>query len=428
VPFKELILAGDPRWVLAVYTVLVLVHLSFQQWCAHWAARALPGAPPRPPSRPVPAVDVIVPCYNEDPALLDACCRSLAGQRYDGGLRVWLVDDGSPNRAELEPVYRRYEHRRGWRVLRLPGNVGKRRAQDAAFAQGAGELVVTIDSDTTVAPDGIAAIALPLRHDLEERVGAVTGCVRASNREANLLTRLVDVRYRVMFERERAAQGSVSAVLCCSGPFAVYRRSALERVWTAYLAQRQWGRDCIFGDDLHLTNLLLAKRYRSLYAQAAKAETSVPATLRGFARQQVRWNKSFYRELPWTLEALRGCLERPWYPALDVFARLVAPALLALGLGLAAAQVVAAGPGQAVRLLPVLGALVLTHLVFVLWQTGDPRFFLLYGLLFVGLLLPVRAWATLTLRNNRWGTRNHHRRWLRGMARQARFRGEGAGR
>jgi N-acetylglucosaminyltransferase len=53
-----------------------------------------------------PSVDVIVPCYNEDPRLLDACCAALEAQRsdYPGRVNVWLVDDGSPTIADLKLV------------------------------------------------------------------------------------------------------------------------------------------------------------------------------------------------------------------------------------------------------------------------------------------------------------------------------------
>jgi glycosyl transferase family 2 len=36
--------------------------------------------------------------FNEEPALLAACLRSLCQQDYGGEVRVWVVDDGSDNR------------------------------------------------------------------------------------------------------------------------------------------------------------------------------------------------------------------------------------------------------------------------------------------------------------------------------------------
>jgi N-acetylglucosaminyltransferase len=94
---------------------------------------------------------MVIPCFNEDPALLEACCRSVAGQDYPGPLQVWLVDDGSANRGDLLGVYERWGER-GWTVRLLDRNTGKRAAQDEAVQRGSGELVVLMDSDTVLAP------------------------------------------------------------------------------------------------------------------------------------------------------------------------------------------------------------------------------------------------------------------------------------
>jgi len=127
--------------VLSLYLALALAYSRLQRRFADPRRAATPatGGGPRPPS-----VDVIVPCYNEEPALLAACLRSLRGQDYQGELAVWVVDDGSGNRHELLPVLEA-EADRAWRLVLLDGNRGKREAQAAALREGRGELVVTID-------------------------------------------------------------------------------------------------------------------------------------------------------------------------------------------------------------------------------------------------------------------------------------------
>jgi len=343
---------------------------------------------------------VIVPCYNEEPALLAACLRSLRGQDYQGELAVWVVDDGSGNRHELLPVLEA-EADRAWRLVLLDGNRGKREAQAAALREGRGELVVTIDSDTSVAPDGIRRIVAPLG---DPRVGAVTGDLRPSNATASWLTRLIEVRYRLLFERERAAQGAFGAVLCCAGPFSAYRRSAVEQVWPHYIGQRFWGGRRVFGDDLKLTNLVLAAGHRSVYEPTARASTNVPATLRGFVRQQLRWNRSFYRELPQMLRLLPG---RGRYLAFDLAARTLLPLLIAAGVATTAADaLLAAGRVPLDFGVLVLMALASLDLGPSPARPEGRRFAVGYGLVFVGLLLPTRLWAACTLFQNRWGTRD----------------------
>jgi N-acetylglucosaminyltransferase len=367
-------------------------------------------------SRPVPdggwpSVDVVLPCYNEDAAVLADCCAALERQDYPGELRMFLVDDGSANREAIEAtVYGRYRHRDGWTVILLDRNRGKRIAQDAAVRRGRGELVVTMDSDTSVAADAVrrlvAAFASP-------EIGAVTGDVRVRNFDHNRLTRLIDERYRLLFEQERAAQGMVGAVLCCSGPFSAYRRSALQKVWREYLLQTFAGRTCVAGDDIHLTNLVLAHGYRSLYEPSAKALTIVPTTLRGYLLQQARWNRSFYREL---LPTLRILPHRSPYLALDVGARLLLPLLLAAGMALAAVLTVGAVAGVAAGdpRVPLGAGVVGLMVACSAWLLagkvlGRARrkldFVLLYGMLYVLLLVPVRFWSLATVLRNGWGTR-----------------------
>jgi N-acetylglucosaminyltransferase len=233
-----------------VYIALVLSYTRFQRRFADHGRRCTP----KGSSSYQPAVDVIVPCHNEEPDLLASCLRSLCAQDYRGQVNVWVVDDGSHNRDALLPVLEA-EADPTWQICLLGEHQGKRGAQDAALWAGRAEIVLTIDSDTTIDPDGIRRIVAPLR---EADVGAVTGDVRPSNPETSWLTRLIDVRYRLLFERERAAQGFFGAVLCCAGPFSAYRRTVIERVWPGYIGQRFWVGRRVFGDDLKLTNLVLA--------------------------------------------------------------------------------------------------------------------------------------------------------------------------
>jgi N-acetylglucosaminyltransferase len=210
------------RAVFLLYITLLL-HSTLER------AYALRGRRRRRPPAPAagaagwPGVDVVIPCFNEDPALLEACCRSVAGQDYPGPLRIWLVDDGSRNRAALLPVYERWGDR-GVGVRLLDRNTGKRAAQDEAVRRGSGELVVLMDSDTVLAPDAIRHAAACFA---DEQVGAVSGSIGVLNAPTNLLTRLIHHRYRLRFQVERPAQGFFTSLLCCSGPFAVYRRSLL---------------------------------------------------------------------------------------------------------------------------------------------------------------------------------------------------------
>lgn len=387
------------RAVFLVYVTLVLLHSTLERVYALRSRRQRLARVTSPPATVEwPSVDVVVPCFNEDPSLLEACCRSVAGQNYPGPVRVWLVDDGSRNRSALLAVYERWAER-GWEVRLLDGNVGKRAAQNEAVRRGTGELVVLMDSDTVLAPDAIRQAAAAFGDD---QVGALSGSVGVLNAPTNLLTRLIHHRYRLRFQVERPAQGFFTSLLCCSGPFAVYRRSLLAGLWQRYLTQTFGGVRCTNGDDLHLTNLVLATGHQVLHEPRAIASTSVPRSLGQYLRQQVRWNRSFYRELPWTFDAIR-C--RHPYLALDVLARALLPLLLAAALLLLVSEGLLVGWDLLATDLSLAVAMLCVTAAFLLVHGASVPFLLLYGPLHVVLLVPVRVYALVTLANPRWETR-----------------------
>jgi cellulose synthase/poly-beta-1,6-N-acetylglucosamine synthase-like glycosyltransferase len=223
----------------AAYAVVVITHFLLQTLFAHRHHRR--SQRERVEDGFAPSVDILIAAYNEEAKSLEACFDSLLAQEYDGEVRVYVVDDCSPNRDEVLPIYREYGALPGWTILLPEQNRGKRHAQDAAFGLCHGEIVVTIDSDTIVAPDGVREIVRPFA---DPKIGGVTGDVGVTNWRTNILTRLIGMRYWIAFNQERAAQSCFRTVLCCSGPLAAYRRQMLARCWPDYVSQTFKGISC----------------------------------------------------------------------------------------------------------------------------------------------------------------------------------------
>jgi hyaluronan synthase len=388
--------------LLALYAVVVMTHFSLQVTFAHRAYRAaLRDRACRPDPERLPSVDVIVTSYNEEPERLEACLQSVVEQDYRGRIRVCVVDDHSHNRPELLPVYKRFAALPGWNVLAAKENRGKRAGQDVAFRHTSSELIVTIDSDTEVAPDAVTEI---VRTFEDERVGAVTGDVGVTNHRQNLLTRLIGMRYWVAFNQERAAQSRFRTVLCCSGPLAGYRRSVLQQVWERYVTQSYRGVACTYGDDRHLTNLVLAAGYDTLFVPFAHAITYAPEDLRSYLKQQLRWNKSFYRELLWTVPFLLRCSA---YMIFEVIVQTALPLLLTLALVTAFVMGVVQDPARLVHYAEVIVGMAVLRCSYAIYRTKRLSFllFVFYGFLHVALLVPTRMRALVTLGDNSWGTR-----------------------
>lgn len=349
----------------------------------------------------LPDVDVIIPCFNENPATLRACLASIAAQEYGGSIKVHVVDDGSVNRDALNMVYREYERERRFNVVLLPQNVGKRKAQIAAIRSSSGELILNVDSDTTLAPDVVSKLVVTMS---DPTVGAAMGQLTASNRGDSWLTRLIDMEYWLACNEERAAQARFGAVMCCCGPCAIYRRTALLLLLDQYETQTFRGKRSDFGEDRHLTILMLAAGYRTEYVRGAVAATMVPDSLQPYLRQQLRWARSTYRD---TLLALRLLPRLNRYLTLDVVAQNMGSLLLATSMLAGFLQMVltATAPWEACF---VIASMTIVRCSVAAIRARQIRFlgFSAHTLINLSLLLPVKAYALCTLDNSDWLSRS----------------------
>lgn len=355
-------------------------------------------------------VAVAVPTYNEDPAYLTAGLRSMLAQTHPP-TAVVVVDDGSSDPAgydaamalggEFEAAGIRY------RVLRQQ-NAGKREALAAAFrAEPDVDAYLCVDSDTILHTD---ALREALRPFADPRVTATTGLVLAANHTRNVLTRLIDMRYACAFLIERAAYSAFGSVLCCCGSLSVYRADVVHKHLDAFLGQTFLGQPAIFGDDRHMTNLCLLEG-RVVFQETAVAYTAVPERFGHYIRQQIRWNKSFFRESLWVIRRMPTgsavyltMLELgSWimFTGLLTYAVLLRP--FDQGWKVLVAYLVWVAIMGWVRSVRALGV----DRAGVGWQEKAYAFVIapLYGLLHITVLVPLRLYALCTLRSGTWGTR-----------------------
>ena len=386
---------------VSVYGVIAVVYLGVKLGMS-MRYRPSTGDP-----RGVGTVGAVVPFYNEDPAALKACLESILAQSRPVD-RLYVVDDGSDS-ATGQRIARQVISASGHPgavVHALPKNVGKRHAQAWAMRRMDCDIVMTVDSDTVLHPH---AVQEGLRGFVDPEVKGVTGNVQAHNAGTNLLTRLTSLRYANAFLWERAAYSSVGSVLCACGSLSFWRRDLVERNLEGYVNQTFLGIPVSYGDDRRLTNYALSEG-KVLFQETAIAWTTVPDRFRHFARQQLRWNKSFFRETLWALGAFRPW-NRVWLLSfaelglwlaftVSLLALLVVFPLLTGGLpsiwyaGFVAAMALA----RSVRYLG-------SQRTSMLSQVGVFLLAPLYGFLYLAVLMPIRFWALFSLRNPGWGTR-----------------------
>ena len=241
-----------------------------------------------------PTVTVIVPCKNEEGAIEQTITAIVESDYPADKLKVVVVDDGSTDRTYQ--IVKQHEGNRV-KVIRHGSNKGKRQAFATGFHSSDGEIVICIDSDTTVAKDAIRLLVQPFTDD---NVVAVCGHGDAVNKDKNLLTKIQHYWYQEMFTLIKGMESTLNAVTCCSGILAAYRRDVVNEVIDEWLNEKFLGHKIFIGDDRQLTNLcargangISAKDAKVVYQRNAIAYTIVPDNFNQFFKQQLRWKRAW---------------------------------------------------------------------------------------------------------------------------------------
>ena len=268
---------------------------------------------------PVPSVTLLVAVMNER-AVIDRCVRSMVASDYPD-LQVVVVDDASTDGTTQR--LRELSAELGFTLVALERNAGKKNALVRGAAIATGDVIAFTDSDCVLAPDALRrCVAALVAHP---GLGAVSGHARALNADASLLTKVQDTWYEGSFRIAKAAEATMGTVTCVSGPLAVFRRDAIWNYLPAWAGDRFLGAEFRFATDRQLTGYVLGQRWlgrrlkdehrnspfvagadfpervwRVGYVRSAKVWTVVPERPRAFLKQQIRWKKSFVRNICFT--------------------------------------------------------------------------------------------------------------------------------
>jgi hyaluronan synthase len=289
-------------------------------------------------------------------------------------------------------------------ALRLERNQGKRAALAEGFRRAQGDIVVTVDSDSEIERQTLAAIAGPFR---DPRVGAVAGKVVVHNRRAGLIPRMLHVRFVLSFDFLRSAQSFFRTVYCCPGALAAYRMTVVRQVLPQWEHQRFLGTECTYGEDRAMTNWILAAGYDTVYQRSAVVRTLVPETYTRLCRMYLRWDRSYIRE---ELHFARVVWKRPpLWRALAMYESTVTNLRFPVAY-LSIALLLAHAVRDPASILRMLVAIMVVSLVYVLYYLRSERswdfvFGILYAYFSFFALTWIFPYAALTLRARGWLTR-----------------------
>ncbi len=265
-----------------------------------------------------PLVSCMVAVYNEE-ANIEQCILSLVGQTYPNKEIIFVNDGSTDGTAKVLDDYAKAGQ---IRVVHQ-ANAGKKRALGRAMREAKGSIFAFSDSDSVWASDAIEKI-VPIFNVFPD-VGGVAGHFRLKNATKNILTKAEDTWAEGQFAIRKAFESYFGAVSCVSGPLAVFRREAIYNYIPAWEEDCFLGQEFRFATDRTLTGFLLGsphvgmkllERYADhecvrgtkfairpwqvVYSKSAKSWTILPETFRALIRQQVRWKKSFIRNLFFT--------------------------------------------------------------------------------------------------------------------------------
>ena len=349
-----------------------------------------------------PSVAIVMPAFNEEEAIGNSI-RSLVGVDYPPDkLEVVVVNDGSSDSTgDIIDGLAQEDPRIS--VLHFPENRGKRAAMAAGIRATSADLIAFVDSDSVLEPEALGWVVQDF-HD--PHIGAVAGRADVLNRDESWLTRMQAVRYVVAFQVMKAAESVFGCVTCCSGCFAVYRRSVIVPHLEPWENQTFLGAPATFGDDRSLTNYVL-RTHRVVYQSRAVSATIVPATMTKFIRQQMRWKRSWTRE---SLIVSRFMWRKHPFAALATYTGIILPLIAPITV-IRAMLWRPIVEHNGAPFLYVLGiyAMALVYGLYYEARHGRNDGLWLFGVLFVFFYLCFLVWQTyiamVTSRRSTWGTR-----------------------
>lgn len=366
--------------------------------------------------------------YREDPVLFKKCLESFKNQSYELVKHVYVIVDGndpedqymvdifndtfrnnsvctksifltSDNPEWSEIMYNKIKHSK-YVCISQP-HKGKRHALYTGFKMSLYDpcikSIMCSDSDTMIKHDAIEQLALCLNDDTN--ISAATGNVKIYNKKT-FISFMSSLRYWYACNLERACQSYNGCVLCVSGPLGIYRISDITEILDKWITQKFLGVPCTYGDDRHLTNLILSLGKRVVYTSHSECYTETPETFNRWFIQQTRWCKSSYREFLLNIKWLH---KHSYWMTLDITYQMIYSLLLILSL------VYILFLGTYWNFIMYMYALIALGFIKSIYAVIMERkliffYFSIYGILYLTGMIPAKLYSMVTLNDVSWGT------------------------
>jgi hyaluronan synthase len=387
--------------VFLVYSVVVTCFQLSRLLAATFHERTMRDCYVAPPDYE-PLVSFVIPCMNEEKAIMHTISQCFAAHYPNHKLEVIVVNDGSTDgtHAVLEEARQRFPE---LTVVHWEQNRGKRHGMAEGFRLARGEIIIQLDSDSYIEPNTVRHLIEPFA---KPDVGAVCAHADPTNASQNVLTKMQAAYYFLSFRILKAAESSFMTVFCCSGCSSAYRRSVVMPVLDEWVEERFLGKPVTWGDDRALTNRVLKAGYKTIYTDRAQAYTICPDNLRQLIKQQVRWKKGWFVN---SIYALPFVIRRYPFVAFTYFIPLIALTLCTPFIAARALvyEPIVNGTVPLYYLAGVFGMAALVTLYYRYVRRSNPYwgYVFAWSTLNMIVLSFVLFYALCTVQNRRWSTR-----------------------
>lgn len=231
-----------------------------------------------------PKVSVIVPAWNEEVGIL-ATLHSILRNQYEN-LEIIVVNDGSTDRSRqiVDNFIKKYSRTSRAKISDLKQyyvkNGGKGKALNIGIRKSTGEIIMTMDADSSLAPDAIPNL---VEHFRDQSIAAVVGQVRIGNTRGRIIGRMQQLEYLFGFYFKRA-HCVMGAEYIYGGACTAFRRSATFEYFGLFDEANKT-------EDIEMSMRTKYYGLKSAYAEDVLCYTEGASTYAGLINQRLRWKK-----------------------------------------------------------------------------------------------------------------------------------------
>ncbi|MCW4000719.1 MAG: glycosyltransferase [Candidatus Bathyarchaeota archaeon] len=348
-----------------------------------------------------PKVSLVLAVFNEPLDVLKKVIDSTLNAKYpEGKKEIIVVDDGSANDS-VKQLSKLVDPEKV-KIIFFEKNRGNKYARMEGIRAATGEILVFLDSDTTLDENALLNVVAPFKNP---KVGSVSGHLTVENWSKNILTKFQEVWYFIGFRVYRGAESEIGMVSCCAGAFSAHRRAAITpQVEYEWLYGKFLGLEVTAGVDRAITNLIIREGYEAVYQMDAVAQTEVPETTKKFLKQQVRWTKSWIRETLYMMTFAYKRRSKSIFFYLSTLVHFVNYGFLVFMLYLCPFLIQDGWIGTVFYLFS-LSLLGLLYALYARKHTHAWTSRVTFQLIFSIISVPIFVYSLFTLKDKKWGTR-----------------------